>query len=42
MVAGKGRLPSAVTGPWLDPPAGSPFPLSPLGDKGFFRVKVEE
>jgi len=32
----------AVNGPWTDLPAASPFPLSPIGDKGFFRVRVED
>jgi WD40 repeat protein len=31
-----------ITGPWLDLPAASPFPLSPVGGQGYFRVKVEE
>ena len=30
-----------TTGPWSDLPTASPFPLSPISDKGFFRVKVE-
>lgn len=30
-----------IDGPWSDLPAASPFPLSPIGDKGFIRVKVE-
>jgi len=30
------------SGPWADLPAASPFKLSPIGDKGFFRVKVNE
>lgn len=30
-----------VSGPWIDVPAASPMPVSPIGDKGFFRVKVE-
>jgi len=29
-----------VDGPWTDLPAASPFTLSPIGEKGFFRVKV--
>ena len=32
----------AVTGPWSDLPAASPMPLSPIGEKGFLRVKVEK
>jgi hypothetical protein len=31
-----------TTGPWTDLPAASPFLLSPIGDKGLFRVKVDE
>ena len=31
-----------VNASWTDLPAASPFPLSPIGEKGFFRVKVEE
>ncbi|MCP5528066.1 MAG: WD40 repeat domain-containing protein [Verrucomicrobiales bacterium] len=31
-----------VDGPWVNLPAASPFPLSPIGEKGFFRVKVDE
>jgi len=31
----------SVNGPWIDLPAASPFPLAPIGDKGFFRVKAE-
>lgn len=31
-----------TTGPWTDLPAASPFLLSPIGEKGFFRVRVEE
>ena len=31
-----------VTGPWIDLPTASPMPLSPIGDQGFFRVKVED
>ena len=27
-------------GPWTDLPAASPLPLSPVGERGFFRVKV--
>jgi hypothetical protein len=30
-----------VNAPWTDLPAASPFQLSPIGEKGFFRVKVE-
>ena len=29
------------SGPWTDLPAASPFILSPIGEKGFFHVKVE-
>jgi hypothetical protein len=32
----------SLSGPWTDLPAASPMPLSPIGEKGFFRVKVEE
>ena len=43
----------SVNGPWTDLPAVSPFPpslfelwrtgpLSPIGERGFFRVKVEQ
>ena len=31
-----------TTGPWTDLPTASPFQLSPIGERGFFRVKVEE
>jgi WD40 repeat protein len=31
----------SVNGPWTDLPAASPFRLSTIGEKGFFRVKVE-
>lgn len=31
-----------VNGPWTELPAASPMPLSPVGEKGFFRVKVEQ
>jgi len=31
-----------VNGPWTDVPAASPFRLSSVGEKGFFRAKVEE
>jgi Leucine-rich repeat (LRR) protein len=31
-----------ATGPWSDLPVASPMPLSPIGEQGFFRVKVEE
>ena len=31
-----------IDGPWTDLPAASPFLLSPVGDKGLFRVKAEE
>lgn len=27
---------------WTDLPAASPMPLSPIGERGFFRVKVED
>lgn len=30
-----------VDGPWTDLPAGNPFPLSPIGPRGFFRVRVD-
>jgi WD40 repeat protein len=30
----------STSGPWTDLPAASPFRLSPIGEKGFFRVKV--
>ena len=36
------QLAPSVNGTWTDLPAASPFPLSPIGDKGLFRVKVEE
>ena len=29
-----------VRGPWMDLPAASPFRLSPVREKGFFRVKA--
>jgi len=29
-------------GPWTDLPAASPFKLSPIDGKGFFRLKVED
>ena len=32
----------SVSGPWTDLPVASPFKLSPIGEKGFFRVKLEE
>lgn len=32
----------SLNGPWADLPAASPFRLSPNGDHGCFRVKVEE
>ena len=31
----------SVQGPWMDLPARSPFPLSTIGQQGYFRVKVE-
>lgn len=31
-----------LNGPWIDLPAASPMQLSPIGEKGFFRVKVVE
>ena len=27
---------------WADLPAAIPMPVSPIGERGFFRVKVEE
>jgi hypothetical protein len=32
----------SLDGLWTDLPAASPFLLSPIGEKGFFRVGVEE
>jgi WD40 repeat protein len=32
----------SLHGLWTDLPAASPFPLSPIGDRGFFRVKMKE
>ena len=30
----------AINGPWTDLPAASPMPPSPIGERGFFQVKV--
>jgi WD40 repeat protein len=35
------QLAPSVRGPWTDLPAASPLRLSTIGEKGFFRVKVE-
>ena len=32
----------SLISPWTDFPAASPFPLSPIGERGFFRLKVEQ
>jgi hypothetical protein len=39
---GKLQFAHNTSGPWADLPAASPFRLSPIGEKGFFRVKLEQ
>jgi len=40
--AGSLSQPDFLDHVWTDLPAASPFQLSPIGEKGFFRVKVNE
>ena len=39
MVASSGLL-AVLAGPWTDLPAAGSSPLWPIGEQGFFRVKV--
>jgi len=40
--AGDLQFSPSVSGPWTDLPVASPLNLQTIGEKGFFRVKVEE